>query len=428
MSHDTTRISLNYSVKIFLVVMTFGNFLSMALSYVLVNYLGASNSLGQLSISDDKIGYLPELQKHPHRYSFGSHFFGDFLEPFLKTLSRSPYTHLLDGHKVSNYPPFAHLILFPFTWMPYFAALFSYVTTSLLFVLVPLWRLTRSLVLLERITFVTLIGFSVPVLFAIDRGNLWAITIGLLLFFFWCLESGHEKSAAVLLATATAIKISPIIFFVWLSKRTQKMTVIFGLAFGLSVTMVSLFFFKGQPVDNFIAFINSQKDVHGNVQSNFLFQRLNNSLISLGNNLWKSNVGAFRLVGSVVVESYWLYTVALVVIAYQSFKRLVITPLNEFYLLTGLCSFICLISPTIFTYELIIFLIPLMKLASLGPNQNSEKVFAVLIGLLFVNKVPFTPSISVVTAMNTVNPLLNILILSISLQKIYRLNEIRQTL
>jgi len=414
----------NIAVKIFFVTTLFGNFIALIVSYIRINYFSASLYIGQLSISEDKIGYLPELVQNSARYSVGNHFFGDFLEPFLKTASRAPYTELLPGHRASNYPPFAQALFYPSTWIPYHSALAVYLGISLLSIVIPTWLLLQKINKSASLT--TTLGFalSLPVLFCLDRGNLWGIAIGLILMSIYFVEDDQVFLASICLGLATAIKIFPIVLFIWLWKKCGPKSPIAGLISGFVISIISMFSFKGSIGNNFSAFIASQRFVHANIDENFMYQRVNNSVIALANNLNSLNVMPLKIIGEFFIRDFWFLCSLLLALSILLIRKMEFNKKTEILIFGLLVNSIFVLSPTTFFYGYVLFLILLVNLVTYSKSDTGLNVLGFLIGILFVNKVPFSPIEAIVTGMNTVNPLVSlaieVLLLNLAIKEIKR--------
>ena len=401
-------------MKIFLLIVLIGNFLTYAVSYVLVNYLNSSPTLGQLSQSDDRIGYLPELNDIPNRFSFGSHYFGDFLEPYLKTLYRAPYTNLAPGHRASNYPPFAQALFFPFTWFPYRFGLILYLLISFFSVSILISICARSLEKFHRIILTCGLTTSLPLLFSLDRGNLWGITIALIIWAYIWVQQEKFTGAACLIALAASIKVFPVFFLVWIYKRSGTRSAVIGLVVGGLVSSLCLLLFKGSPIDNFREFVMSQKYVHANIQDNFLYQRLNNSFLGLTNNVKESDVDVISIIGNFILESFWLVTTAAIFFSIRLLVKLKSSESIDLLSTLLITILIVLFSPTVFTYSYALFTLPLLIMGLSKQNVVAQNCIACLVGVLFINKTPLSSSTSLITGMNLVNPIIVLLLLFVT--------------
>jgi len=161
-----------------------------------------------------RISWISKDGEYSDIYSFGNHFFSDYLQIWL--LSDQD---IRNGFNI--YPPFAIACIKFFTLFPYKLGLILYLVLLSIGVLLPLILALRESTFAESLQILVLFGvFSVPLISVLDRGNL----IGVLpILFYLILTQINSKDifGGVLLGIASAIKIYPLIYLIFLPKRKR---------------------------------------------------------------------------------------------------------------------------------------------------------------------------------------------------------------
>ena len=100
----------------------------------------------------------------------------------------------------------------------------------------------------EKYLFITLMMFSIPFLFAFERGNIILVSF-ILLLVFMCFKDSENKVlreiALIGLAASAAIKIYPAIFGLILVKEKRWLDIFRVITYGLILFVLPFLFFGG---------------------------------------------------------------------------------------------------------------------------------------------------------------------------------------
>jgi hypothetical protein len=180
----------------------------------------------------------------------GVHFFGDFYGTWRHTLDADPYGAPSLFYR-SNYFPFTHLLFEPATWLSYPAATAVFLVGSGLGILGAVWAALADRDGLRRaLTAVVLTFMTYPVLIALDRGNIETALLLLLLAFLALYARGRPMAAAVPLAMAAAMKLTPLILVLLFVVRRQWRATALTVALTVLLTLAGLLFIPGNLADN----------------------------------------------------------------------------------------------------------------------------------------------------------------------------------
>lgn len=173
--------------------------------------------------------------------------FMDFINCWEFSIHLNPYFE--DASPVSNYFPFANLILYLFT---FFKAHTSLIIFLLLYVAsylcATIWFSRKN-----NLNFIYMIGivfFSYPFLFNFDRANIEWILPLLTIGFFVLNREKMRKIGIVLLSSAIAMKAYPAIFLVFLVSRAHFKYIFYSIIITLALTITSLLLFQGTLSEN----------------------------------------------------------------------------------------------------------------------------------------------------------------------------------
>lgn len=318
-------------IRLYLFVVALGGFLSYLTAYVRVNYLSSNSRIGQLTVSKDIPGTIPKILTDSSRYRFGVHYFGDFFEPFMKTLDHAPYASIQTGYSPSNYPPFGQALFYPFTWLPYHLSLLLFLFLTLCLVLIPFIYVLRNYPLIDAGLFLVLgVVSSFPLLFVLDRGNYWGFTIGLVLLAMLFADKHHFKTASILIGLAAALKILPVLLFLWLLKKTSIKNILIGIFVSVAVSIGSMALFSGDLIQNFTTLYHALRQIHGNPSGDTTYQAVNNSLLSLFTNLDGSDLWGINSLAHVITTQYISVVMAILVLSVGVVLWSSRNPSNEF--------------------------------------------------------------------------------------------------
>ena len=189
--------------------------------------------------------------------------FQDFFGVLRMTADRNPYqirtvVNVFEHSPVeaSNYFPFTHLLLYPFTLINNYMSLLIYSLCIIGFsALMSATTLGKGLSesFGQRFLNVTVFTMmSYPLLFTLDRGNIEGIIFVFLSCAAWLYLSGHSKWAAACIGIAASIKGFPILFLVLFVKERRWKELIIGLAVPVCLTLTALFFLEGGVFENLI--------------------------------------------------------------------------------------------------------------------------------------------------------------------------------
>jgi hypothetical protein len=319
--------------------------------------------------------------------SFGIHHFGDLLLPWLQTIDGNPY--LTTALFRSNYPPFAHLFLEPFTTLPYKAVFWIYLLSSCLLLALPLWASLRGRRLDVRLTVVSaVVGLSFPLWVTLDRGNIQSIVVGFALLAMLAVQRGRWMTAALLLAVPGALKIYPaVLLLIFIRERKWKEFLISVMAIGV-LSISGLLSMAASPPENIRALWFQTSAFRNAVVDPSVVNQYNISPLAFFQ--WmhlRSDIFGDRLGGAL---EFHFRTVVLIAVL-----GCVILLMSR--LLTRFEATVLMVLPTLFAlelvgaYALLLLLVPLIFLFSSGRDVTRfEIVTAVLVvALMAPKKIPF---------------------------------------
>ena len=142
----------------------------------------------------------------------GPHLFGDFYGTWQQTKFGNPYSNPI-LHYPSNYFPFAHLVMIPFSILDYTDAINIYIFLFVTFSIVYFFLEFRTDSILETVIYAIAFGMmSYPIQFLLDRGNIEGIVFIFMVFFVHFYRIKKFNLAILFLACAGAMKAVPLIF------------------------------------------------------------------------------------------------------------------------------------------------------------------------------------------------------------------------
>ncbi len=308
----------------------------------------------------------------------GVHGFGDLFLTLRLSGDPSPYLDLGQGVFLSsNYLPFTHLLLRPFTWLPYTLVLALFLIGLAVAVVGLLGAQLSYLDMPLRLLAAGVLGLlNYPVLLMLDRGNVEGL---ILLFLAAAILLARREAwaiSAVLIGAAAAMKGYPVLFVLVLlgARRYRDSMIAVGTA-GL-LTLLSLLSFSGGLVNNVEAMLAAGRGFNSIADNEFGVQH-GSSLRGLASALaellptWPSLGGvatvvslALVVVGAVAVLSGRLF-------AWQS------------------CAIVAALTvvalPVAFDYRLVLLVVPLLLMLGQPPGLLRFPALLVL-GLLLVPK------------------------------------------
>jgi len=417
--YSLTRSNRPHPLMVYLGVMLVGRTIGAFVTYIRIQYGGASSSIGQLAINTDFPGTIPTNFK-TGEFSFGLHFFGDFLEPFLKSYFRVPYsTAPSKGFGVSNYPPLGQALFYPFRLFPYHVGLLLYLSLILIMIAVPTWCLLVRLKFSQRLVLLIFgVLLSYPLISSLDRGNFTGVALGLLLFAALSHSQGNYRNFGIFVALAACLKLTPVFFLIVLAKKRKWSDLGIAIGTGVTVSALSMLLFTGSYAENWLAFYRILGRFHGNPNADGAWRSSNNSLMALFQNMGGSHITIFHVAGEFLQHNFIfivasMMTILLVSIFFSSTSDHVLL-----FAMTGLTVMTNLSIPVSFNYGLMFYLFPLLLLIISDHREQIDYLLVILIGLLLIDKTPFSPVHAVATGASLLNPLLQLLIFFICLRSI----------
>jgi len=159
------------------------------------------------------------------------------------------------GVEVSNYFPLTHILLYPFTWMGKEWALALYLGISLLGFSYGYAQICRAIGLRRKAQWVgawfVFIPFNYAILMTMDRGNLELWVFLTIAFGIYCFSKQRERTGAVILGLAAAIKAFPLLFLFPLFVQKKYGLVLLSVATFLIACLASALFFEGDLASNY---------------------------------------------------------------------------------------------------------------------------------------------------------------------------------
>jgi hypothetical protein len=176
--------------------------------------------------------------------------FSDFTQVLGIFKSFNPYG-LQDG----SYPPVGYWLVAPVSWMSYFAALYVYLAVFVGFTVWWCWRsFASSLRTIEGIVVVIIAFMSLPISFALDRGNVDLWVFILLVFGVAALERRKNALAASWIGLIAAAKIVPVIYLVAFVRRGGWRYILLAIVVAVVATTAAFASFHGSILENFRGF------------------------------------------------------------------------------------------------------------------------------------------------------------------------------
>lgn len=214
------------------------------LIYVASSYLQRSTFENLLSFyGPDGPGMYPNVVLPK---PFGVHFFGDFLLPHWWSQLDNPWSFSdPSGPPINNYFPFAVLLFSGFSKFAYWKSFLIFFASSLLMLLVPLFRGLRPLSLPNRLQLIVAsILLTGPAISLLDRGNIQLLLIGMCLLSVMFHRNGQVHLAAIILGFAIALKGYPAIFLIFFLRERQFKAVFLSVGTSIVLTIGSLSYYS----------------------------------------------------------------------------------------------------------------------------------------------------------------------------------------
>jgi hypothetical protein len=328
--------------------------------------------------------------------------FTDFFQILDIFKGRNPY-----GIQSGNYPPLGYWLTSPFVWFSEYAGLLIFLSLCVGFII---WWAARSfgttLSRLEQVGVIIVTLLSVPVTFAIDRGNLDLVIFIFMVFGIAAFEKGRNALSATWIGIAAAAKVFPALFFLLFLRGRRLRYLLLGLAIAAVATFAALATFHGSLSQN----IEGLRSAESSMQSTFKQSVVASTYYNASLVGWAQSIG-YAINGSVGASSVQNVVIpltlpidlvgGLALFWYVTWKE---TSLWRSASLITIASFL-LVQVSNY-YEMLLLLIPMSLFFRHREADSRSIVIAVLYGLLLAPKAYFYFGDFVETSVLVTAPLL----------------------
>lgn len=411
----TTQLDRKYLIELYLawsIVLTATSLLAF---YIAIEYLQIDSSWSSLWLSpsgDSAFEYRNPV--------IGIHSFSDLILHRMYAAAPSPYiapsaaniwgTPIDGSLPASNYPPFAHLFMFPFSFLSYDASVFMLSLATISMITIPIFFTIRG-ISLPFIVSVLVAGFifSYPMLMALDRGNLQGVTTGFCLVALRLFLSKRYTFSAVMFGFAAGLKIYPILFMFLFVKQKHFKEFFIGCFTSMVLTGLALLSFNGTIKENVDGFLGALGTFTKVTADGYFLLPNNHSPSALITFLTTNSTASLEKYSLSILTNYSpiMFLLFTVVIVLGSFT----TKMQENQLLLLICIAIAVIPMVVYGYALSVFFMVLMHLFDNDTKLEDYKRVYIhgtigLIALLFMAKGIGIPDESSVTIRTFIDPLL----------------------
>jgi 4-amino-4-deoxy-L-arabinose transferase-like glycosyltransferase len=332
--------------------------------------------------------------------------FTDFFQVLDIFKSRNPY-----GIQSGNYPPLGYWLASPFAWFNEYAGLLIFLSLCIGFIV---WWTARSfatnLTRIEQVGVVIVTLLSVPVTFAVDRGNFDLVIFMFTVFGIAAFERGRNALSSVWLGIGAAAKGFPALFFLLFLRGRRMRYLLLGVAVAAITTFAAVATFHGSLSQNIEGLRTAESSMQGTpvVASTYY----NASLVG-----WAQSIG-YALNGSAGASSvhHALTHITFPVDLVGGLALLWYVTRRETSLWRSV-SLISIASLLFFQvsnyYEMLLLLIPMSLFFRHRKPDPPSIVIAVLFGLLLAPKAYFYFGNFVETSVLVTAPLLVVLAIAI---------------
>jgi len=306
------------------------------------------------------------------------------------------YTNLAANAKLNPYfgenflqYPFLGIICWVFSLIPrpytYFLYLFIVISLSIYFIYQLLWQMPWY----KKTLFIFILFFlSYPVLFSIDRGNFEFLLFAALMASLYFYVRKNYLISAICLALAIAMKIYPALFLLLFIADKKYREAIISVVIAVLLTLVSLLFFQGGLIANFL-YLFSMSNINTNKYIvNYINLTAKNSVqrgVTLLT-LIKISIIELRLNPSpFVVENFsTIYSVLSAIIAiplaiYTIFFE------KEMWKKVALIIFAMLLLPSVSAdYRLLLVYLPVVLFLNAEGEGKLDPIYTILFALLLI--------------------------------------------
>jgi hypothetical protein len=330
-----------------------------------------------------KVGWLVRDGYFGDNFLIGAHSFSDFSAVIDWTQNKNPWDTPFNA-----YPPFPILIFKFWAILPDKIQLLTWLIAILVSIYIVLLNSTKSFEIESRmLKFVVFGVFSVPVLSALDRGNIIGF-MPLLLYFYFKFKTSRLWTSRILLGLAIGIKIYPALLLLQDFKRRKFSNVVWPVLIGVFLNMVSIFTWKN-PFGLLLDFkSNISNFAIKNIDGDPLFVSATSILNNILLKLQESNSN-FNLLSENYKYVLVIIIIAIVLIAFNEMPEH-----SQFIVSLSLMQFVPLVSfnyTRIWTIVAFAVLFYIYSEKRIDPLQGSEK-FLVL-GIVLINTPLVLPNI-----------------------------------
>jgi hypothetical protein len=215
-------------------------------------------SYSNIKVTESVSWHLNDGWCDPKVQGFGEHCFGDYYAPLKFANSEFPWNGV-----ISNYPPFAFVILKPLAYLNEHSqgrisliVYLSLMLSSLLFPVLHVWRKN----LFRGVRLIAFFGVSLisgPVITVLDRGNTLAFTLPFVYLYFVEIKNQNYKRAIIfgivfILIKPQLVILTLLLFALRKYREIMKMYSVISL-----VTLISFAFYPTNYFENIVRWLHS---------------------------------------------------------------------------------------------------------------------------------------------------------------------------
>ena len=306
------------------------------------------------------------------------------------------YTNLAANSKLNPYfgenflqYPFLGMICWVFSLIPrpytYFLYLLIVISLSIYFIYQLLWQMPWY----KKTLFIFILFFlSYPVLFSIDRGNFeFLLFVALLASLYFYIKQDYLISA-ICLALAIAMKIYPALFLLLFIADKKYREAILAIGIAVLLTLVSLLFFQGGLIANFLYLLSMS-----NINTN---KYIVNYINLTAKNSVQRGVTLLTLIKIIIIElrlNPSPFMVENFSTIYSVLSAIIAIPLaiytiffeKEMWKKVALIIFAMLLLPSVSAdYKLLLVYLPLVLFLNAEGEGKLDPVYTILFALLLI--------------------------------------------
>ena len=307
----------------------------------------------------------------------GTHYFGDFFEPWI--LSQGPHPYV--GQPLaapSSYFPLTHILLFPFAQLSFKLALALYLTGFAAVLAALVYRSAGGDRLARLQATLVLTVCSTPVLFLVDRANIEGVLFLALVGMLFAYRRDRFYLAAVLLAIPVAMKGSAGVFWLLFLFDHRFLALLLSVTTTALASLASLLVLPGTTSANFDGLHHALKLLTKATDQGTVGLRQSVSLKSAF-----SGLGRLDDHFNFFLSHYALVSLVLLLAVAVALWRLRL----ELWQRVALLSAAMIVVPSVsYEYRMIHVYLPLVLFLLVAERRRSDVLYVVLFGLLLVPK------------------------------------------